>query len=104
MLKDIFQFLDKVERWGGRTSDISAILLVGSYARGEAGPDSDIDLVIVAKEPQNYSLNRCWAGEFGAPASSLLEDWAGCNQFASGMKRAWKLSLDLLQKNGFLPH
>jgi predicted nucleotidyltransferase len=35
------------------------ILLYGSQARGGAGPDSDIDVVIISKDLQKYqSLNR----------------------------------------------
>jgi uncharacterized protein len=32
------------------------VILFGSYARGEAKPDSDLDLIIVEKEP--FSRNR----------------------------------------------
>lgn len=34
-----------------REVDPEAIYLFGSYARGQAGPDSDVDLLVVEREP-----------------------------------------------------
>jgi hypothetical protein len=47
-----------IQRWVGRARheipDGVAVFLVGSYARGDAGPHSDVDLdVLVADGPRN---------------------------------------------------
>lgn len=53
--------------WAATQSDIQGLALVGSWARGAARPDSDIDLVVLTYDPERYRLNRSW----------LLElDWA----------------------------
>lgn len=39
-------------------TDPEKIILFGSYARGLAGPDSDLDLLIVEREPFGKSRSR----------------------------------------------
>lgn len=46
--------------WAATQSDIQGLALVGSWARGAARPDSDIDLVILTNDPERYRLNRSW--------------------------------------------
>lgn len=41
-------------------SDVLAIALVGSYARGTARLDSDIDLIILVDRPELYRTNQSW--------------------------------------------
>ncbi|MCA1915320.1 nucleotidyltransferase domain-containing protein [Methanospirillum hungatei] len=47
---------DAISRYVSRVRDvfggsISQILLFGSYARGEAGSESDIDIMVITKDP-----------------------------------------------------
>jgi predicted nucleotidyltransferase len=46
---DVGELLDRVTRWAAARSDLIGLALVGSHARGEARPDSDIDLVLLAR-------------------------------------------------------
>jgi len=72
-----------------REVDPEAIYLFGSHARGEAGPDSDVDLLIVEREPFGPNRSR-WkeltrlydlAARFRVPTDFLVyaadevEDW-----------------------------
>ncbi len=41
-----------------READPEAIILFGSRARGEAGPDSDVDLLIIEREPFGPGRSR----------------------------------------------
>ena len=45
-----------------------AVALVGSWARGNARPDSDVDLVFLTQRPQVLLLDDRWHGQFGADA------------------------------------
>ena len=69
------RLIDQVKSWGGDRSDISAILLVGSHARGQARVDSDVDLVIISTCPESYFLDRPWLEDFGPVLKSEVEDW-----------------------------
>ncbi|WP_295437834.1 nucleotidyltransferase domain-containing protein [uncultured Thiodictyon sp.] len=41
-----------------READPEAIILFGSRARGDAGPDSDVDLLIIEREPFGRGRSR----------------------------------------------
>jgi len=69
------EFLSKVTQWGIASDNISAILLVGSHARGEARPDSDVDIVILAEIPGRYLDEQLWLERFGDPLRVSIEDW-----------------------------
>ncbi|MEL6463064.1 MAG: nucleotidyltransferase domain-containing protein [Cyanobacteria bacterium J06621_15] len=52
--------LEKVTHWVEKRSEILALALVGSYARGEAKPDSDIDLMVIASDTEIFRQNHGW--------------------------------------------
>ena len=54
-----------------------ALGLCGSYARGTARPDSDIDFCILSKDPQSLLDNRSWIRSFAADArlAGPVEDY-----------------------------
>ena len=45
------EVLEQMVRAIVREVDPEAIYLFGSYARGQAGPDSDVDLLVIEREP-----------------------------------------------------
>ncbi len=61
--------------WACSRPDILAAALVGSQARGTAGPHSDVDLVILAREPRVYLDETAWAERFGQVESQQVEDY-----------------------------
>jgi uncharacterized protein len=69
------QLLQAVGAWAAQRADVAAVLLVGSQARGQATPDSDVDLVILTNEPGRYFEDRAWLEDFGAVERSEPEDW-----------------------------
>lgn len=73
--KIIESFLDQVIGWGNVNHSVRAILLVGSYARDEPGPESDVDLVILAGSPEDFLEDPSWLKDFGEVKRSKGEDW-----------------------------
>lgn len=69
------RFLEAVTHWAEACPDILGAALVGSYARGTAGPDSDVDLVLIASAPQDLIALPDWVRKFGEVRSIVLEDW-----------------------------
>jgi hypothetical protein len=55
--------LAEVVRWATRRNNISAVALVGSWARGTARADSDIDLILLSPAPLWFRQNDCWLSE-----------------------------------------
>ena len=48
--------------------------MVGSYARDESRPDSDLDLVIITTTPELY-IENAFIAEFGEILKVEKEDW-----------------------------
>ncbi len=72
---NIESFLSQVKSWAAQQPDIAGMLLVGSYARGAARPDSDIDLVILTSNPGRYLDDISFAEQFGSISRWEKEDW-----------------------------
>jgi GrpB-like predicted nucleotidyltransferase (UPF0157 family)/ribosomal protein S18 acetylase RimI-like enzyme/predicted nucleotidyltransferase len=69
------RFLRLFTEWAAAQPDIQAVALVGSHARRSARPTSDIDLVILASEPERFLADTTWVETFGTPVSASREDY-----------------------------
>lgn len=67
--------LGVVRRWAELREDVLGLAVVGSYARGDAKPDSDVDLVLVCREPSRLLVDTAWVSTFGEVHEVSLEDW-----------------------------
>ncbi|MFF1445394.1 nucleotidyltransferase domain-containing protein [Streptomyces sp. NPDC058295] len=66
--------VDRVTRWAGNRSDVVGLLLVGSFARGAARPDSDVDLVVLSTAPARYAEDDGWARELALGEVSRVRE------------------------------
>ena len=73
--QQVRQFVDEFNQWAASQPDILAVALLGSYARNEATCASDIDLLIIASEPQTYLQDTQWAQCFGAICRQQIESY-----------------------------
>jgi hypothetical protein len=71
----VSDFLDRVTDWAAHQPTITAVALVGSHARGEARPDSDIDIVLLCTEPKAFLADTSWIHHFGAVETCHTEYW-----------------------------
>lgn len=85
--EDIRDFLNALVAWASDQSDVQAIALVGSYARGAAREDSDIDLVILTNQPAKYLDDIQWTERFGSVDKHQTEDYGKLISF-----RVWYLN------------
>ncbi|HUV88802.1 MAG TPA: nucleotidyltransferase domain-containing protein [Anaerolineae bacterium] len=69
------RFLDEFAAWAAAQPDIVAVALVGSYARNAATETSDIDLVIIASQPETYLQDVAWTRRFGQVRRQQVEDY-----------------------------
>lgn len=76
-------FIEAIAHWAAGRKDIEAVALVGSWARGTARPDSDVDIVILTTHPEAYLGDRAWLRAFGDIESVYAEDW--------GLVQAWRV-------------
>lgn len=71
----IAPFLDVVTEWARAQPDIQAVALIGSYARNAATASSDVDLVLIADQPDRFLRDRDWINHFGEPRRQQVEDY-----------------------------
>jgi len=69
--------LEPFVSWATTQPDIEGVALVGSYARGTATEDSDVDLMILTTDSTRYLKNHDWLSLFGEVKESRNETW-GC--------------------------
>jgi len=62
---NVSDFLKSLVEWAKNEPDLLALALVGSHARGEASPQSDVDLILLLRNPKEYRKDRNWISEFG---------------------------------------
>jgi hypothetical protein len=68
-------FLGEFVTWASSQPGILGVALVGSYARSAATASSDVDLVILASDPQSYLGDQTWVRQFGEPTRLQTEDY-----------------------------
>ncbi|MCI0709330.1 MAG: nucleotidyltransferase domain-containing protein [Chloroflexi bacterium] len=64
-----------MKQWLANHEDILAVLLVGSFARGTAHDESDIDLILICETPWHYLGDNQWPETFGHMLEIQHEDW-----------------------------
>jgi uncharacterized protein len=53
-VEEVEDLLERAVRWARGRSEIVALAVIGSWARGEATDDSDLDLLLLTDVPGNY--------------------------------------------------
>ncbi|HLO14064.1 MAG TPA: nucleotidyltransferase domain-containing protein [Anaerolineales bacterium] len=74
-IEDIRDFVNAFVAWASDQPDVQGIALVGSYARGEARDDSDIDLVLLTDQLPKYVEDIQWIEIFGVVEKHQTEDY-----------------------------
>ncbi|HSB89934.1 MAG TPA: nucleotidyltransferase domain-containing protein [Anaerolineales bacterium] len=67
--------IERVRAWASSQPYVHALALVGSWARGAAREDSDVDLVIVAEATPPLLADLRWTNHFGSVLRTQVEDW-----------------------------
>jgi uncharacterized protein len=71
-------------------SKIRAVVLVGSHARGTARPDSDIDIMLLATNPDAFRADTAWVAEIDWHAIGIrLRKWRDEEYGAAWSRRIW---------------
>ncbi len=83
---DVSNFLQSLTAWVEARSDILALAVVGSHARGSARLDSDLDLVMLCEQPEILADDPSWVERFGPVRTASRERW--------GRMRAWRVFYD----------
>jgi len=74
---DAHELVARVSEWSRRDDRVIAAGVCGSYARGDARPDSDIDFCILTRDTNSLLQDRSWVLCFGSNARVIgaVEDY-----------------------------
>ncbi|AWT41553.1 MULTISPECIES: nucleotidyltransferase domain-containing protein [Streptomyces] len=76
----VAELLDRATRWAAARADVTGLLLAGSWARGAARPDSDVDLVLLTTAPEAYA-DGAWAAGLGLGARIRTGQWGPVTEY-----------------------
>lgn len=85
--------------WASSQPAIRALALVGSYARAEASMSSDIDLVLLADEPEVYVAGTDWIRSAAGRSGKIIRSKA----WGPLRERRVELPSGLVVEYGFAP-
>jgi hypothetical protein len=96
-MEDIRDFVNAFVAWASDQPDVQGIALVGSYARGEARADSDIDLVLLTDQFPKYVEDIQWIEIFGVVEKHQTEDYGKLTSirvwYQSGMEVEYGITM-----------
>ncbi|CAA9536272.1 MAG: hypothetical protein AVDCRST_MAG79-1398 [uncultured Thermoleophilia bacterium] len=78
--EEVRVLLERLAAWAGRRPDVCALALVGSWARGAAGPTSDVDVVLLTTEPWRYVDHVDWLDDVGAVHLLQTRSWGAVTE------------------------
>ncbi|MFU8851608.1 nucleotidyltransferase domain-containing protein [Micromonospora sp. SL1-18] len=70
--REVRSVVDLVTGWASEHEDVRAVLVVGSWARGAARMDSDVDIVVLTDNPR-YAEPGVWTDRLGGEVVRLGE-------------------------------
>ena len=91
----IAALLMKMEVWAARRPEVIAVALVGSYAAGTEQPDSDVDLIVLTRDPHRQLGDRDWLDEFGVTRSIAVERWGMVTSLRVGYEEGTEVELGI---------
>lgn len=68
-------FLSTLDNWVQANSQILSCGIVGSYARDEAKPSSDVDVCLLVTDVSEFLDNHNWIRAFGSAEKVIRETW-----------------------------
>lgn len=64
----------RVTSWATGRRDVLGLLLVGSCAEGTMRPESDLDLIMIVEDPDQYA-DGSWTGDLGFGKPDRVRRW-----------------------------
>src|SRR5947209_8583613 len=78
--REVEVLLSRAAEWASQQADIRALLLVGSWARGNPRLDSDVDLVLLTDRVERYLDAGDLVRAFGAERIVREQSWGAIEE------------------------
>jgi predicted nucleotidyltransferase len=73
-MPEVEEVIERITRWAAGHNDVVGLLLVGSYARNAARPDSDVDIVLLTNDKTRYA-DIAWADDLALGDMIRTQAW-----------------------------
>src|SRR4051812_13445038 len=85
--------LQRLVAMAERRPDVCAVALVGSWARGEPRPGSDVDLVLLTSAPSRYVDDQDWLEEIGGARLVRTASWGAITECRFALRSGMEVEL-----------
>ena len=72
---DIQAFTSKLTQWCAAQQSVEEALIVGSVARNSYHEDSDIDVVLICRQPSVFTEDHSWVSFWAEPLKTQAEQY-----------------------------
>lgn len=108
MILKLDETIDTLRKWAESKHEVRALLIYGSYAKGEQSEDSDLDIAVFVSDPSGRDdpltvfVSECndWTEEISNlfPCLSIHLEWGGSPEIKQALQEAkilvYKAELD----------
>jgi predicted nucleotidyltransferase len=93
-IREVEAFVSALVQWAAERSDVVAVAVVGSWARGAAKHDSDVDVVLLTYDPSVYIEREDWIAAL-TPGAELLRtgDWGAIAERRLGLRSGLEIEV-----------
>jgi len=92
---EVESLLEIVLRWASARRDVRGLALVGSWARGTAHMESDVDLVLLTLRVERFMETDDWMGELGGETIVRTGSWGPIVERCVRMPSGLQVELDV---------
>lgn len=78
--EEVDALIERAGDWAATRPDVRALALVGSWARGDADHDSDVDLVVLVDQPDALVSDEAWLEQLGASSVVRTKVWGALTE------------------------
>ena len=92
-------FFKEIKIWAKNNKNIESVILVGSYAKNTYKETSDIDLVIITQNKEEFIENRKFIKLFGFVDKSQIEYYGACTSIRVYYKYGMEVEFGFVNKS-----
>ena len=85
-----------LQKWAEQDPQIHCLLLVGSYARGTYTEASDLDVVVIVENPDDFLADTSFLETFGTVLRHRTEEYGACTSIRAWYASGWEVEFGIV--------